>query len=72
MDYGQLCEVFANKVKAYDAAACAFALADCHSTLAINKHLPTDDPYYIKLWAEIDALRDRQMRLVKTPSAEAF
>ena len=66
MDYGQLCEVFSNKVKAYDAAACAFALADCHSTLAINKHLPTDDPYYIKLWAEIDALRDRQMRLVKS------
>ena len=66
MNYGQLCEVFANKVKNYDAAMCAFALEDCHSARAINKHLPTDDPYYIKLWAEIDALRERQMKLGKS------
>ena len=72
MNYGQFCEVFANKVKGYDAATCAFALADCHSTLAINKHLPTDDPYYIKLWAEIDALRDRQMKLGKVPMVDAL
>jgi hypothetical protein len=72
MYYGQMCELYANKVKGYDAAMCAFALADCHSTLAINKHLPTDDPYYIKLWAEIDALRDRQMKLGKVPTPVAL
>jgi hypothetical protein len=65
MYYGQMCEVFANKVKDYDFYTCRRALFDCHDTLAINKHLPTDDPYYIKLWAEIDALRDRQMKLAK-------
>jgi hypothetical protein len=69
MYYGQMCELFVNKVKGYDAAMCAFALEDCHSALAINTHLPTDDPYYIKLWAEIDALRDRQMKLGKVPTS---
>ncbi len=61
MNYGQFCEVFANKVKDYDFYTCRRALFDCHDTLALHPHLSTDDPYYIKLWAEIDALRDRQM-----------
>jgi hypothetical protein len=29
----------------------------------LRRDLPTDDPYYVKLWAEIDALRERQMKL---------
>jgi len=33
--------------------------------LALHRDLPTDDPYYIKLWAEIDALRERQLKLSK-------
>jgi hypothetical protein len=65
MNYGQLHQVFTNKVKDYDWHTCRRALFDCHDTLALRKDLPTDDPYYIKLWAEIDALRERQLKLSK-------
>jgi len=69
MTYGQLRETCTNKFKAYDASMCAHALQDCHETLQLNKHLSTDDSYYIKLWAEIDAIRERQMKLVKGVTA---
>jgi hypothetical protein len=68
MNYGQMHQVFQNKVKAYDGAMCAHALRDCHDTLAINKDMATDHPYYIKLWAEIDAIRERQLKLTKEPA----
>jgi len=69
MTYGQLRETCTNKFKAYDASMCTCALQDCHETLQLNKHLPTDDTYYIKLWAEIDAIRERQMKLAKGVTA---
>lgn len=65
MNYGQWHEVFAKKVKGYDCYTCRRALFDCYDTLALHKDLPTDDPYYIKLWAEIDALRERQLKISK-------
>jgi hypothetical protein len=65
MNYGQLHATFVNKVKDYDWHTCRRALFDCHDTLALRRDLPTDDPYYIKLWAEIDALRERQMKISK-------
>ena len=65
MNYGQWHQTFVNKVKEYDYFTCRRALIDCHDTLALHPHLPTDDPYYIKLWAEIDALRERQLKLSK-------
>jgi hypothetical protein len=65
MNYGEMHQVFQNKVKAYNGAMCAHALRDCHDTLALHKNMPTDDPYYVKLWAEIDALRERQFKLAK-------
>ena len=65
MNYGELRELFANKVKSYDLHACSYALKDCHDTLKIQRDLSTDHPYYIKLWAEIDAVRDRQLLLAK-------
>jgi len=65
MNYGQWHEVFTNKVKGYDLYTCRRAIHDCHDTLALHRDLPTDDPYYIKLWAEIDALRERQNKLSK-------
>jgi hypothetical protein len=68
MNYGQMHEVFQNKVKAYDGAMCAHALRDCHDTLAINRNMSTDHPYYIKLWAEIDAIRERQLKLSRVPA----
>ena len=63
MNYGNHHAVFTNKVKEYDAHT------DCHETLALHRDLPTDDPYYIKLWAEIDALRERQLALQKKAKA---
>ena len=63
MNYGDMHKVFVNKVKAYDVARCEFALNDCHEALAANRDMATDDPYYVKLWAEIDALRERQLEL---------
>ena len=65
MNYGQWHEVFTNKVRDYDFYTCRRALFDCHDTLALHRDLPTDDPYYIKLWAEIDALRERQLKITK-------
>ena len=57
--------ILANKLIGYDAHMCAQALADCHATLRIRSDLAADDPYYIKLWAEIDALRERQLSITK-------
>jgi hypothetical protein len=65
MTYGQLHQVFAKKVKHYTPNELDFALQDCHDTLKIHRNLSTDDPYYIKLWAEIDAIRDRKLELSK-------
>lgn len=68
MNYGQLRETSVNKFKEYDMNMCDIALHDCHITLQLNNHLSTDDPYYIKLWAEIDAIRERQLKLSKVPA----
>lgn len=65
MNYGELHKTCVNKFKDYDYNTCCRALYDCHVTLQLNNHLPTDDPYYIKLWAEVDALRERQLKLSK-------
>ena len=40
------------------------ALADCYETLKVGGYEP-DHPYGVKLWAEIDAIRERQMFLHK-------
>jgi len=63
MNYGQWHQTFEIKVKEYDTYTCRRALYDCHDTLALHRDLATDDPYYVKLWAEIDALRERQLKL---------
>jgi hypothetical protein len=65
MTYQQWHEVFARKVRDYDWYTCRRAIMDCHETLALHRDLPTDDPYYIKLWAEIDALRERSAALTR-------
>jgi len=63
MNYNTWHDTFTNKVKEYDFYTCRRALIDCHDTLKLHRDLPTDNPYYIKLWAEIDALRERQLKL---------
>jgi len=65
MNYGQWHSTFVNKVKEDDIYPCRRALFDCHDTLALHRDMATDNPYYIKLWAEIDALRERQLKLSK-------
>ena len=65
MTYGQWHEIFTQKVREYSERACSYALADCHNTLRARPDLSTDDPYYIKTWAEIDAIRERQLALTK-------
>lgn len=44
------------------------ALADCYETLKVGGYESTH-PYYIKLWAEIDSIRERQMKLSKGATA---
>lgn len=41
---------------------CKYAIADCHVTLKVMG-LEHDHIYSQKLWAEIDAYRDRMMKL---------
>ena len=36
----------------------AYALNDCHEALKANRGREPTDPYLVKLWAEIDAIRD--------------
>jgi len=55
------------KVKASFATSeqqCEYAITDCHDTLRVVG-LPYDHPYCQKLWAEIDAYRDRSAELKK-------
>jgi len=50
-----------NKFNHYTAEQCAFALADCYEALRVTE----GDDYHRKLWAEIDAIRARQLQLSK-------
>lgn len=56
--------VFTRKVAGYDFYTCRRALIDCHDTLDLWGQDIAED-YAVKLWAEIDALRERQMKLTK-------
>jgi len=72
MTYNEWHKVFETKVKGYDAQQCEHALRDCHETLALHKAnsggQPYESPYYRKLWAEIDAIRERQLDLSRVPA----
>jgi hypothetical protein len=64
MNYNNHHAVFTRKVAGYSASTCRRALNDCHDTLAVwGKDIAED--YAIKLWAEIDAIRERQHKLGK-------
>lgn len=68
MSYTQWHQTFANKVREYDWHTCRRALFDCHDTLNLwGDKIATD--YATKLWAEIDALRERQAKLTKQGAA---
>ena len=55
---------FTAKFKTYTLGMLDYALQDCHATLAAGQY-GTDHPYGAKLWAEIDAIRDRAAALSK-------
>lgn len=61
MSYQQHHAVYTQKAKGYSAAMCNRAIADCHETLKIfSPHNgPAETAYCTKLWAEIDAMRER-------------
>ena len=69
MNYNNYHAVFTNKVKDYDFYTCRRALLDCHDTLKVWGEDINPD-YAVKLWAEIDALRDRQMKLKRKKDYE--
>ena len=64
MSYATCHQTFTQKVRDYDAGTCQRALMDCHDTLKIWGE-EIDSDYAVKLWAEIDALRERQLKLSK-------
>ena len=63
--YREMCDAFRAKFADAGAYECICAMADCYATLQSRPEMEPTDPYYIKLWAEIDAIRDRQMEIRK-------
>jgi|LauGreSBDMM110SN_4_FD.fasta_scaffold191471_2 hypothetical protein len=64
MNYTELNRNATDKVSRYTLAHCEYAIADIHATLAVTPY--GDDmahPYVAKLYAELDAVRDRRMVL---------
>lgn len=55
-------ETLTLKVSSYTIPMLHGAIADCHHTLKVGQY-PYEHPYAQKLWAEIDACRDRLMAL---------
>ena len=58
-----------NKFKSYTRSQVEHALCDCHETLRAGGYA-IDHPYGRKLWAEIDALRDRGLALSKNANTD--
>jgi hypothetical protein len=62
MNYTEINRAAVAKVRNYTAAQCEYAIADIHSTLALYDR-DLAHPYVAKLYAELDAVRDRRMVL---------
>lgn len=66
MNYTQITRTACDKFARYTLAQCEFAIADIHKTLIVQGGHGADDlsnPYVVKLWAELDAARDRMQVL---------
>lgn len=59
MNYTQINRNAVDKVSRYTIAQCEFAIADIHATLALHDADDMHNAYVVKLWAELDAARDR-------------
>jgi len=64
MTYTEMTALYRNKVRGYTLNQCHHAVRDIHDTLRLH---PADmgNPYVIKLYAELDAVRDRRDALSK-------
>jgi hypothetical protein len=62
MTYTEMMKTYANKVKQYSLEQCLHAISDINETLDIVGDDMTDG-YVIKLYCELDAVRDRKMTL---------
>lgn len=62
MTYSDINRAAVTKVSHYTIAQCEYAIADIHSTLALYDR-DLSHPYVAKLYAELDAARDRRMVL---------
>jgi hypothetical protein len=62
MNYTDLNRIATDKVSRYTLAQCEYAIADISTTLALHDR-DLGHPYVAKLYAELDAVRDRRMVL---------
>ena len=62
MNYSDLTALFRTKARGYTADQCEFAMRDIHTTIALHDG-DLNHPYIQKLWAELDAVRDRHAKL---------
>ena len=68
MTYSDICATA--RLKAARAATvdeCEAAIADCHDTLMVGRY-EHGTPYATKIWAEVDAYRDRKAALERQPA----
>jgi hypothetical protein len=62
MNYSDMTALYRNKARGYTADQCEFAVRDIHTTIALHEG-DLNHPYIQKLWAELDAMRDRLAHL---------
>lgn len=62
MNYSDMTALYRNKAREYNASQCEFAMRDIHTTIALHEG-DLNHPYIQKLWAELDAMRDRLAHL---------
>jgi len=66
MNYSDMTALYRNKVRDYTADQCEFAVRDIHETLRLHPTAMSDpfgDPYVVKLYCELDAMRERLAHL---------
>jgi hypothetical protein len=62
MTYTEMTTLYRNKVRGYTADQCEFAVRDIYNTLRFVAR-DMSDPYVVKLYCELDAMRDRLAHL---------
>ena len=62
MTYTEMTTLYRNKVKHYTKDQCEFAVRDIYTTLQFIAR-DMSDPYVVKLYCELDAVRDRNAQL---------